>query len=300
MQADEGRMRAAAPRSAGAAGDGPAAEALARIAEALARLAPPPDPPLPDPLPPVLAFEDGRLRPVAAPEPPPLSLFRGVEAQKRALAANLAALAAGRPAHDMLLWGARGCGKSALVRSTARARGLPLVEVPGHAIARLGALFDRLAAVAQPVLVFLDDLAFAPAADGGRELRLLRALLDGGVRARPPKVRLAVTSNHRHLVVRGPGDGEARHARDAAEDALALVDRFGLVLGFHPPDEATFLEMCRAHCEAAGLPLDPDDARAFALARGGRSGRTAFHYRVELSVRAAAGSDPLASESGLQ
>jgi predicted AAA+ superfamily ATPase len=93
---------------------------------------------------------------------------------------------------------------------------------------------------------------------------------------------MAVTSNHRHLVERS--HDEARHGRDAADDQLALVDRFGLVLGFHVPDQPTWLEMVRRHLAPEGLALDETDALAFALARG-RSGRTAWHYRTELLTR---------------
>lgn len=225
---------------------------------------------------------------VPVPDLLPLDRFAGIDGQKAALLANLAALAHGAPAHDMLLWGVRGSGKSALVRSASAAAGVALVAAAGDRLPTLPALFDCLAAAApRPFLVFADDLAFA-AADPS--VRLLRSLLDGGLAARPANVRLAVTSNHRHLVERGAMDGHAgvRHARDAADDELALVDRFGLVLGFHVPDQPTWLDMVRRHLDAEGLPLDEADALAFALARG-RSGRTAWHYRVELLARAAMG-----------
>ena len=266
---------------------------LRRIAEALERAFPPPTWSAA-----LLAAGAMRMRwtgdrLVAAAHAAPIDpgLFRGVEAQMAALGANLAALAAGAPAHDMLLWGARGMGKSALVKSLAHAHGLPLVEAGSAALESLGALFALLAGAPRPTVVFVDDLAFE---EGGRELRRLRSLLDGGVEARPAHVRLAVTSNHRHLIARSSTEPEgARHARDLAEDQLALVDRFGLVLGFHLPDQETYLDMCRAYLERDGLPLDEADALAFALARGTRSGRTAWHYRVErLARRAVAAAEP--------
>lgn len=271
------------------------ARAIRRLADAVGRLAAPPGDGPPAGLTPVMRWAGGRLVAVTTPPPLALGMFRGVGPQIAALERNLGALAAGRPAHDMLLWGARGMGKSALVRSVAHRLALPLVEAAAPELESVGDLLDRLAPLVRPVLVFIDDLALDPEADGGRELRRLRSLLDGGVRARPPLVRLAVTSNHRHLLARPPHDGSP-HARDHAEDRLALVDRFGLVLGFHLPDQATYLEMCRTYLEAEGLRFDEADALAFALARGSRSGRTAWHYRVECLVRAA-GSAPLASEN---
>lgn len=266
------------------AGEGQAiGQLLARIAAALERIAPPPVAEAAPFSAPVLRWTGRCLVPVAAPDPLPTTLFRGVDGQAAALRANLAALASGAPAHDMLLWGARGMGKSALVRSLAHELGLPLVEAAADDLDTLGDLFARLAPEGRPALLFIDDLAFAGEAPG---LRTLRSLLDGGVRARPPQLRLAVTSNHRHLLAREPGDpAAARHPRDHAEDQLALVDRFGLVLGFHLPDQATYLAMCRAYLEAEGLPLDAADALAFALDRGARSGRTAWHYRVECLLR---------------
>jgi uncharacterized protein len=236
-------------------------------------------------------WDGAALHPVATPSALPASRFAGVDQQLDALARNIGALARGAPAHDMLLWGARGMGKSALVRAVAAEQGVALVQAAGDTLATLDGLFDRLAAVGRPFLLFVDDLAFAGA---DPQVRTLRSLLDGGVAERPGNIRLAVTSNHRHLVERPAGDGRqngtstaSRHARDATDDQLALVDRFGLVLGFHAPDQPTYLEMVRRHLDVEGLALDETDAIAFALARGGRSGRTAWHYRTELLTRQA-------------
>lgn len=222
------------------------------------------------------------LHAVDSPSVLPTSRFAGVDQQLEALSRNIGALARGAPAHDMLLWGARGMGKSALIRAVAAEQGVALVQAAGDALGSLPGLFTRLAAVPRPFLLFVDDLAFAGA---DPQVRTLRSLLDGGIAERPANIRLAVTSNHRHLVEREAAD--SRHARDAADDQLALVDRFGLVLGFHAPDQPTYLEMVRRHLHAEGLPLDETDAIAFALARGGRSGRTAWHYRTELLTRRA-------------
>ncbi|MFN7173561.1 MAG: DUF815 domain-containing protein [Thermaurantiacus tibetensis] len=260
--------------------------ALHRIAAALDRLAPAPVTEA-DPQTARAMRWDGQHLLAVPPAPTvPLARFVGVEAQIAALRRNLASLAAGGPAHDMLLWGARGMGKSALVRSLAANIGIALVETPASALATLPALFARLAPARGPFLVFVDDIAF----DGLDErARALRSLLDGGVAARPPHVRLAVTSNHRHLARREAAEA-ARHARDAEDDALALTDRFGLVLGFHAASQEQYLAMCRGYLAAEGLALDEVDALAFALARGGRSGRTAWHYRTEVLTRRAAAS----------
>lgn len=257
--------------------------ALLRIAHSLERLAGP-TPPEAHPTEGAAFRWDGAvLHAVDSPSILPTSRFAGVDQQLEALSRNIGALARGAPAHDMLLWGARGMGKSALVRAVAAEQSVALVQAAGDALASLPGLFTRLAAVQRPFLLFVDDLAFAGA---DPQVRTLRSLLDGGIAERPTNIRLAVTSNHRHLVERTADD--SRHARDAADDQLALVDRFGLVLGFHAPDQPTYLEMVRRHLDAEGLPLDETDAIAFALARGGRSGRTAWHYRTELLTRRAA------------
>ncbi|MFA7440570.1 MAG: DUF815 domain-containing protein [Sphingomonadaceae bacterium] len=260
-------------------------ELLTRIADALDRLAPPPLVEA-DPAQGMhFRWDQRRILPVRASTPLPLERFVGVDHQIAALCQNLSSLAAGAPAHDILLWGARGTGKSALVRSVAwHHANVPLIETSGDALLSLPALFDRLADVPRPFLVYVDDLAFTGADPG---VRMLRSLLDGGVAERPANVRLAVTSNHRHLVMRDPDVTEAsgaRHTRDAADDQLALADRFGMILGFHVPSQDEYLEMVRRHLD--GAPFDPQDALAFALARGGRSGRTAWHYRTEFLSRA--------------
>jgi hypothetical protein len=262
---------------------------LHRIAAALDRLAPPPAPAADPAAGAFFRWDGATLRAVARTDPLPVARFAGIDPQIAAIRRNLASLAAGAPAHDMLLWGARGMGKSAVVRSLAAEAGVALVEAGGNCLPSLPTLFDRLAPVPRPFLLFVDDLAFAAA---GPEVRLLRSLLDGGVAARPANVRLAVTSNHRHLLARDALDtADARHARDALDDGLALVDRFGLVLGFHVPDQPTYLEMVRRHLAPDGLAFEEADAIAFALARGGRSGRTAAHYRIERLTRLAIAKD---------
>lgn len=260
---------------------------MARIADALDRLSPPPPPPEPDLAGPgPFVWANGRLRTAQAPSPQPLSLLLGIDAAKAAVIANVERLAAGRPAHDMLLWGARGMGKSALVKSAvadlaARAGRIALIEISRDELATLPALFDRLApADGQAFLIFADDLSFE--ADE-RQWKALRSVLEGGVSARPENTRLAATSNRRHLVAREASENDPVHPRDVADDRLALADRFGLSLGFHACDQATYLAIAAAYVAAHGLPFDAADALAWSAGRGSRSGRVAYQYLQELT-----------------
>jgi uncharacterized protein len=257
---------------------------LARIAAALERLAPPP-PASADPLEhPAYLWTGEALVATRAHTPLPLDLLTGMEAQKAALVDNLSRLASGHAAHDVLLWGARGTGKSAVVAAAVAAVGdrLALVEVAPPTLDSLPRLFDVLAGAPRAFAVFVDDLGFASPA----EARGLRSLLEGGAEARPANVRLLVTSNRRHLVPRDLAEqASAINPRDTIDDALALADRFGLSLGFHAIDQDTFLAIVAAYAEAYDLPFDPADAVGWATRRGSRSGRVAWQYVVELAGR---------------
>ena len=264
---------------------------LARIAAALERLAPPLPAPA-DPLAhPAYVWRGDHLATARAFQPLPLAALHGIDAQKAALTENLRRLAAGHAAQDALLWGARGTGKSALVKAAVgalQAEGAPLalVEVAAGRIAALPALFSVLATVERPLAVFLDDLGFDAAADA----RALRSLLEGGAEARPANARLIVTSNRRHLIQRDhPAQAFAVNPRDAADDELALADRFGLSLGFHVVDQEGYLAIVRGYAERYGLPFDAADAVGWARRRGSRSGRVAWQYVVELAGREGAG-----------
>lgn len=268
---------------------------LARIADALDRLAPPAPPPSDPATGDAFIFEGGRLRAVAPPPAQPLTRFVGVDAQRDALLANLRRHAAGAAAHDVLLWGARGMGKSSLVRSVHAAinggpsddaASLVLVQVARDDLDRLSALFRTLAPVPRRFVVYADDVSFE--ADE-RQYKALRSVLDGGIEARPDHVRLIVTSNRRHLVAREHADTEAAsavNARDVLDDRLALADRFGLSLGFHNADQASYLAMVAGYATAHGLAFTEADALAWAAGRGHRSGRVAWQFAVELAGRA--------------
>lgn len=262
---------------------------LARIAAALERLAPPlPEPADPRAHPAYLWRGQGL---VAARHfaPLPLELLTGIDAQKSALLANVRRLAAGAAAHDVLLWGAKGTGKSALVKSVvgvvqAEGGALALVDVAADRLDSLPALFAVLDGLSRAFLIFIDDIGFEA---GGAETRSLRSLLEGGAEARPANARLCVTSNRRHIVARDIAEQEsAINPRDVVDDRLALADRFGLSLGFHVLDQETYLAIVGRYCDAYRLAFDPADALAWSVQRGARSGRVAWSYVTELAGRA--------------
>ncbi|WP_435419147.1 DUF815 domain-containing protein [Parerythrobacter aurantius] len=263
---------------------------LARIAEALERLAPDRRAPTDWNTAAAYSWSENRANPVAAIAAPPLAVFRGIDRQRDTVVENVARLAEGHAAHDMLLWGARGMGKSALVRSAvaaAQASGadLALVQLGVSALQDLPRLFYRLAGVERRFLLFIDDLAFAE--DDATGPRLLRSWLEGGVDARPANTRLAVTTNRRSIVARKAGEADdAMNERDMLDDKLALADRFGLSIGFHPCNKADYLSMVRAYAEPRGLAFEEGEALAWAMQRGARSGRTAWQFVTELAGRA--------------
>ncbi len=263
-------------------------DALTRIADALDRLAPPPQF---QPAEGAAAYHwDGArlhvLDPFAA---LPLDLLTGIDSQRDAVMTNGRRLAAGHGAHDILLWGARGSGKSAIVKSgvaALQAEGLAisLVEAPADKIETLPALFAAVAQWRTATVIFLDDLAFEGADDAAR---LLRSVLEGGATARPAHVRLYVTSNRRHIVARQMAEqDDPINVRDVIDDRLALADRFGLSLGFHKCSQAEYLEMVAGYARHLGVDYGPQEALTWATQRGARSGRVAWHFAVELAGRA--------------
>ena len=259
---------------------------LDRIAAALERLSPP-LPEAADPLThPASVWRGGTLIAARAFAPLPLAMLRGIDRQRAALIENLRRLAAGHAAQDTLLWGARGTGKSALVKSAiaaVQADGGDVALVEAAALDRLSALFALLADVPRAFALFVDDLGF----DEPGEARLVRSMLEGGAEPRPANVRLVVTANRRHLLPRDIAEQEsAINPRDAVDDHLALADRFGLSLGFHALDQDGYLAIVTGYADAYGLTFDPAEAVEWATRRGSRSGRVAWQYVVDLSGRA--------------
>jgi predicted AAA+ superfamily ATPase len=265
-------------------------DSLERIAAALERLAPDVRPSHDWTSAPAYLWEGEQARPIEALAALPLGQLRGIDRQKETLRANVARIASGAAAHDTLLWGARGMGKSALLRSAvadvqkeAGSR-LALVQIAPGALDTVPALLSELAEHERSFLLFIDDLGFGT--DHQAETLALRSLLDGGIVPRPPRVRVAVTSNRRAIVARDASEADALHERDARDDALALADRFGLTVAFHPCDRKTYLEILRAYTDPLDLTVDEEEAMAWAIARGNRSGRTALQFATELAGRA--------------
>ncbi|MBA4161159.1 MAG: ATPase [Novosphingobium sp.] len=263
---------------------------LARIAAALERLAPPSAAEADWTGAPAYVW-DGKPRAVAAISAPPLDLLKGIDTQKDTVSANVARLAAGHAAHDMLLWGARGMGKSALLRAAvlaaqeSDASAIALVQVAPEALATLPALFAALAGQPRRFLVFIDDLGFEDGDSAGP--RALRSWLEGGVDARPGNVRLAVTSNRRAIVPRHLSEqDDPINPRDAVDDKLALADRFGLSVGFHNCSQDDYLAIVGGYCTAHELSWDQHEALEWSKRRGARSGRVAWQFVTELAGRA--------------
>lgn len=262
---------------------------LARIAVALERLAPVADR-SPDWLSaPAYGWSAKGVREIPQIDALPLDRLIGIDRQKADVCDNIARHAAGFAAHDMLLWGARGTGKSALLRAAvaheqAASAKLALVQLDLASLDGLPGLFDALRTVERQFLLFIDDLAF-----GDRDhstLRSLRSALEGGLDPRPSNVRLAVTTNHRAILARGAQDqADPLHERDRMDDTLALADRFGIRLGFHPFDRDGYLAIVRAHAAPLGLTVDEDEALAWSRRQGQLSGRSARQFVTELAGR---------------
>lgn len=260
---------------------------LERIAAALERLSPPAATTADWLSAPAYVWQHS-ARPVAAIEAPALHLLHGIDPQKTLVADNVKRLARGHAAHDMLLWGARGTGKSALLRSAVKAAQaddparIALVQVAPDALPDLAALFAALGGVSRSFLLFIDDLGFAD--DDSDGPRTLRSWLEGGVEARPGNVRLAVTSNRRAIVPRRLVEqDDPINPRDAVDEKLALADRFGLSIGFHACSQDDYLAIVAGYCAEYGLSFEPAAALEWSKRRGARSGRIAWQFVTELA-----------------
>ncbi|WP_235903731.1 ATP-binding protein [Pontixanthobacter luteolus] len=269
-----------------------ATEELRRIADALARLAGSASGPQTDWMAsPAYVWDGAAALGVAAIEAPTLALLKGIDQQKSSVTRNVERLSHGHAAHDMLLWGARGMGKSALIRSAvreaqaARPGSIALVQVSPDAVEHLPALFRQLRTAERNFLFFIDDLGFAEG--DAASPRQIRSWLEGGVDARPDNVRLAVTSNHRAIVPRSSSEqNDPLNPRDAVDDTLALADRFGLSLGFHNCTQDVYLDIVGGYADRFGLAWDRAEALEWSKRRGTRSGRTAWQFITELAGRA--------------
>ena len=239
--------------------------------------------------------ERHRLKPIASVAALPLDLLAGIDRVRDTLEANTRRFAAGLPANNALLWGARGMGKSSLVKAVhgainaARPGALALIEIHREDLASLPDLLDRLRAAEGRFLLFCDDLSFDA---GESSYKSLKAVLEGGLEGKPDNVLFYATSNRRHLMPRQMIDNERAsgiHPGEAVEEKVSLSDRFGLWLGFHACDQATFLAMVDRYAAHFALPIDADAlhraALEWATTRGGRSGRVAWQFTQDLAGR---------------
>jgi predicted AAA+ superfamily ATPase len=271
--------------------------ALERIAAALERLSPPPAKAV------TLDGADAyvweargeRLRPVPRVAGVPFDLLCGIERVAEILFENTRRFAQGLPANNALLWGARGMGKSSLVKAIharlneQRPGCLALIEIHREDIESLPRLLHLLAASRRPCLLFCDDLSFDA---GETSYKSLKAVLEGGIEGRPASVLLYATSNRRHLMPRQMIENErstAIHPGEAVEEKVSLSDRFGLWLGFHPCSQETYLAMVERYAARFRLGIEPEELRREALewakTRGSRSGRVAWQLIQDVAGR---------------
>ena len=240
--------------------------------------------------------ERSELRPVAAVAAVDLDLLVGIDRVRDILLGNTERFAAGKPANNALLWGARGMGKSSLVKAIhqklnrARPASLTLIEIHREDIESLPHLLKCLAAEKdRRCLLFCDDLSFDA---GESSYKSLKAVLEGGLEGRPGNVLFYATSNRRHLMPRDMIENEratAIHPGEAVEEKVSLSDRFGLWLGFHPCSQDDYLAMVNGYCRDLDIEIDAEelrrDALEWATTRGARSGRVAWQYVQDLAGR---------------
>ena len=224
-----------------------------------------------------------------------LDLLKGIERQRDTLLDNTRRFARGLPANNALLWGARGTGKSSLVKSVHAAvsaeveGGLALIEIHREDIASLPRLLGVLRETGRRIILFCDDLSF----DGGdSSYKSLKAVLEGGIEGRPESVIFYATSNRRHLMPRDMIENERSTAiapAEAVDEKVSLSDRFGLWLGFHVCDQETYFAIVEGYAEAFGLEMARAELRAeaseWSVTRGARSGRVAWQFIQDLAGR---------------
>ncbi|UOA27599.1 ATP-binding protein [Pseudosulfitobacter sp. DSM 107133] len=235
-----------------------------------------------------------RLEPVHQISRVPLKLLVGNDRSRDTLLANTTQFARGLPANNALLWGARGMGKSSLVKAVhgavqAEYPQLKIVELQREDLPSVGRLLNLLRAASGRFLLYCDDLSFG---HDDSHYKSLKAVLDGGIEGRPENVVLYATSNRRHLMPRDMIENERQsgiNPAEAVEEKVSLSDRFGLWLGFHPCDQDQYLAMIRGYCDAYDVEIDDATLRTQAIewqaTRGARSGRVAWQYFVDLAGR---------------
>ena len=269
---------------------------LDQIAAALERLNPPPSQ--------YPSFENhdafvwntapDHLKPVIQVSRVELDLLVGIDRARDILLENTLKFSEGLSANNALLWGARGMGKSSLIKAVHQkiidqGKSLKIVELQREDLASVSRLLDILRTSSQRFLLFCDDLSFS---HDDQHYKSLKAVLDGGLEGRPENVLFYATSNRRHLMPRDMIENEKSSSinpSEAVEEKVSLSDRFGLWLGFHPCTQDEYLEMIARYCKAYELSLDFDFIKAQAIewqaTRGARSGRVAWQFFVDLAAK---------------
>jgi predicted AAA+ superfamily ATPase len=274
---------------------------LHRIAAALERLAPAPAPAIDFSAAEAFIWqpEPETFIPVKTVNRIPLGLLKGIDRMSEILLANTERFAKGLPANNALLWGARGMGKSSLVKAVhaevaaamkpAKGGALKLIEIHREDIATLPRCLTHLAGSDDRFIVFCDDLSFD---SDDTSYKSLKAVLEGGIEGRPDNVLFYATSNRRHLMPRDMLENErstAINPSEAVEEKVSLSDRFGLWIGFHNCSQSDYLEMVRAYADHFKLKLPEEELKAQALewaaTRGARSGRVAWQFIQDLAGR---------------
>ena len=270
---------------------------LRRVAEALERLSPPhPDTVSLEAADAFVWHAEGEFfEPIGHINRVDLDLLKGIDQVRDVLLENTRRFAAGNPANNALLWGARGMGKSSLIKAvhaTVNAHhsgSLALVEIHREEIPSLPQLLTKLRESERRAILFCDDLSFQ---SDDTTYKSLKAVLEGGIEGRPTNTVFYATSNRRHLMARDMIENEsstAIHPGEAVEESVSLSDRFGLWLGFHTCDQQTYFDMIEGYVKRHGIDVQPEELKAAAIewsmTRGARSGRVAWQFVQDLAGR---------------
>ena len=270
---------------------------LRRLAEALERIAPPERD--------TVSLESAEgfvwhaegeyFEPVAHINRIELDLLKGIDRVRDVLLENTLRFADGLPANNALLWGARGMGKSSLIKAVHAAvnarkpDSLVLIEIHREEIPSLPQLLTKLRQSTRRIILFCDDLSFQ---SNDTTYKSLKAVLEGGIEGRPANTIFYATSNRRHMMARDMVENEsstAIHPSEAVEESVSLSDRFGLWLGFHTCDQQTYFDMIEGYVKRHGIDVDAEELKAeaieWSMTRGARSGRVAWQFVQDLAGR---------------